>query len=171
MDNQPGFMPLGSIGQGYANPAAGSGQSWSPPMSFMQGPGDFRSHLQAWAAQRFPSMQNNDAGGPAGPPANPPAFNNLAGYGAASPPPNPPAFGGTDAGDTTAATPGSIAGNPPSQSLANPPASGGPVSYGQRMPMMGNAFNAAGFGGLGVAMGGQGPGARYWARLNNIGGT
>src|SRR5258706_220303 len=75
-------------------------------------------------------------------------------------PPSPPAAN---------AMGGAPAGGAPSQTLANPPASGGPFGYGQRSPMMGSSFNAAGFGGLGAT--GQGPGARYWSRLNNIGGA
>src|SRR5882672_12269565 len=59
---------LDQIGQGYANPSAGPGQSWQPPMSLMQGQGDFGSQLRGWATQL---MQNNQAGG--GPPPNPPA--------------------------------------------------------------------------------------------------
>jgi len=76
-------------------------------------------------------------------------------------PPNPPA-----------AAAGTLGSGTPSQALASPPASGGPFNYWQSQPspMMGRGFNAAGFGGLG-ATGGQGPGARYWSRLNNIGGS
>ncbi len=195
MDNQSGFMPLDQIGQGYGNPPAnppvgqaglagyfnqgmtpnfsgfnlqGSGQSGGPPMSFqdiMRGPGDFRSRLQQFVSQ-------GQGGGPqnsnyAGRPANPPAFGsaNLL----------PGTAGVPSSADATSsilsAAPASAAGGMPSQPPANPPASSAPYGYGQPSGMMGNAFNAAGFGGLGAAMGGQGSGARYWSRLNNIGGA
>jgi hypothetical protein len=80
----------------------------------------------------------------------------------------PPAAGA----DATSAPPSAIGGAPASgmPSLARSPANGPPFGYGQPSSMMGLGFNAAGFGGLG-ATGGQGPAARYWARLNSIGGS
>src|SRR5882672_11392612 len=113
---------LDQIGQGYANPSAGPGQSWQPPMSLMQGQGDFGSQLRGWATQL---MQNNQAGG--------------------GPPPNPPATGGGvgQTGNWMQDT-GPMAGN------AGPPATGASLAgnFGQPPnPPAGNATTGAPAGG------------------------
>ena len=167
---------LDQIGQGYANPPQGSFSGMSP---FWQ-----NSVPQILQNAAFSSLFQGRGGPPANPPATGGGVGQAGGWmqntapmagdaGQPAPsasladnfgqPPNPPAA------SATAGTPG---GGMPSQTLASPPASGGSFNYWQPQPspMMGRGFNAAGFGGLG-ATGGQGPGARYWSRLNNIGGA
>jgi len=154
---------LDQIGQGYANPPQGSFSGMSP---FWQNSVPQILQNQAFASLRQAGggPQNSNYAGifpgsdAMGHPANPPATgdNQFGGAPPSQPPPNPPAGGGF-----------------PSQFPPNPPASGGPFGYGQQPPAIGNALNAGGFGGLGAMFAGQRPGlgARYWARLNNIGGS
>jgi hypothetical protein len=168
---------LDQLGQGYISPPAtgqfGQPQLWGANLirqaqgpwqgGYAGAPGAATGYGDAaqgtpGAAAIYPPA--SISGQPANPPASaasPDAANDLGSIlsgapastmPAAQPPPSPPA---------------SIQQPPP-----NPPATGGPLNYWSQRPM-----NSAGFGGLGTMYGGQRPGlgARYWARLNNIGGT
>jgi hypothetical protein len=149
--------PLDQLGQGYGNPPAGYGQSWYPPAGSGQYPPSL-AMMQGGAPQN--SNYTDTAGYAAGSPPNPPAgsiYQSSAGV-------DPNAMVAPIAGSAPS---GAAASGTSTQPLPNPPA---PFDYWSPRSPMAGGLNAGGFGGLRTG-GGQGPGASYWARLNNIGGA
>jgi hypothetical protein len=156
------FQNWNQTGQAFSNPQYGNANppgSGDPIMSSFSPPGN---PAAGGVGQTGNWMQDT---GQMGFNANPPAGGGVSATG--------PFMQNNAAITATDASPGAPSGGTPSPALARAPASGPPMGYGQPSPMMGGMSNPAGFGGIGGMYGGQRPGigARYWARLNNIGGS